>query len=61
MLEFIAQTAKDAGLTDYQVVANVGPRAGQTVFHLHWHVLGNSNSVGNHDAERLEMTAVTEL
>jgi len=40
MLEFVADTAKGAGLTDYQVVVNVGPSAGQTVFHLHWHILG---------------------
>jgi histidine triad (HIT) family protein len=40
MLDFVADTARDAGLEDYQVVVNVGPGAGQTVFHLHWHVLG---------------------
>jgi histidine triad (HIT) family protein len=40
MLEFVAETAKNAGLEDYRVVVNVGERAGQTVFHLHWHVLG---------------------
>ena len=40
MLEFVAATASKAGLEDYQVVVNVGPGAGQTVFHLHWHVLG---------------------
>ena len=40
MLEFVAQTARDAGLEDYRVVVNVGPGAGQTIFHLHWHVLG---------------------
>jgi histidine triad (HIT) family protein len=40
LLEFVADTAKRAGLTDYQVVVNVGPSAGQTVFHLHWHILG---------------------
>ena len=40
MLEFVAATARKAGLEDYQVVVNVGPGAGQTVFHLHWHVLG---------------------
>jgi histidine triad (HIT) family protein len=40
MLEFVADTARKAGLEDYQVVVNVGPGAGQTVFHLHWHVLG---------------------
>ena len=40
MLEFVAGTAREAGLEDYNVVVNVGPGAGQTIFHLHWHVLG---------------------
>ena len=40
MLEFVAATAAHAGLTDYRVVVNVGPGGGQTVFHLHWHILG---------------------
>ncbi len=41
MLEFVAETAREAGLDDYQVLVNVGKGAGQTVFHLHWHVLGH--------------------
>jgi histidine triad (HIT) family protein len=40
MLEFVAETAAKIGLTDYRVLVNVGPSAGQTVFHLHWHILG---------------------
>jgi histidine triad (HIT) family protein len=40
MLDFVAETARAEGLEDYRVVANVGPSAGQTVFHLHWHILG---------------------
>jgi histidine triad (HIT) family protein len=40
MLDFVAETAQVAGLDDYRLVVNVGERAGQTVFHLHWHVLG---------------------
>ena len=40
MLEFVADTAREAGLEDYRVIVNVGEGAGQTVFHLHWHVLG---------------------
>ena len=40
MLEFVARTAREAGLEDYRVLVNVGPGGGQTVFHLHWHVLG---------------------
>ena len=44
MLTFVAETAMGAGLTDYRVVVNVGPTAGQTVFHLHWHVLGEAGA-----------------
>jgi histidine triad (HIT) family protein len=40
MLEFVAETAREAGLEDYRVVVNVGPGGGQTIFHLHWHILG---------------------
>jgi histidine triad (HIT) family protein len=40
MLEFIADTARGAGLEDYRVVVNVGEGGGQTIFHLHWHILG---------------------
>jgi histidine triad (HIT) family protein len=40
MLEFIADVAAREGLSDYRVVVNAGPGAGQTIFHLHWHVLG---------------------
>jgi histidine triad (HIT) family protein len=40
MLRFVADTASAAGLDDYKVLVNVGPGAGQTIFHLHWHVLG---------------------
>jgi histidine triad (HIT) family protein len=40
MLDFVSQTARDASLDDYRVIVNVGPGAGQTVFHLHWHILG---------------------
>ena len=40
MLEFVADTAREAGLEDYRVVVNIGEGAGQTIFHLHWHVLG---------------------
>ena len=40
MLDFVAETAREAGLDDYRVIVNVGEGAGQTVFHLHWHILG---------------------
>lgn len=36
-----AKIAKQRGLEDgYRTVYNVGPRAGQSVFHLHLHLLG---------------------
>jgi histidine triad (HIT) family protein len=43
MLRFVAETARRAGLEDYRVIVNVGPGGGQTVFHLHWHVLGGDS------------------
>jgi histidine triad (HIT) family protein len=40
MLEFIADTAREHALDNYRVVMNVGEGGGQTIFHLHWHLLG---------------------
>ena len=40
MLDFVAETAAAVGLSNYRVLVNVGPGAGQTIFHLHWHILG---------------------
>src|SRR5206468_12456129 len=40
MLEFVADTAREAGLEDYRVVVNVGPGGGQTIFQLHWNIQG---------------------
>jgi histidine triad (HIT) family protein len=34
------QAAAQAGLEQYRVVVNTGPEAGQSVLHLHLHVLG---------------------
>ena len=39
--EVIAKLADELGLTGgYRVVTNAGPDAGQTVMHLHFHLLG---------------------
>jgi histidine triad (HIT) family protein len=46
MLEFVAETAAKAGVTDYRVIVNVGPGGGQTVFHLHWHLLAGASLPG---------------
>ena len=41
IFEVIAKAAEAEGLTDgYRVVSNCGDHAGQTVHHLHFHILG---------------------
>lgn len=41
LFEKIGQIAKEAGLTNgYRVISNCGEDAGQTVPHLHFHVIG---------------------
>lgn len=40
LLATIRDVATEQGLDDYRVVFNTGPRAGQSVFHVHGHVLG---------------------
>jgi histidine triad (HIT) family protein len=40
MLDFVADTARQAGLEEYRLMIFCGAGAGQTVFHLHWHILG---------------------
>jgi histidine triad (HIT) family protein len=55
MLRFVAETAAAAGLDDYKVLVNVGEGGGQTIFHLHWHVLG-----GRFDAGKLSRVLALE-
>jgi histidine triad (HIT) family protein len=45
MLEFVAASAREAGLEDYRVIINVGTGGGQTIFHMHWHVLGGARGL----------------
>ena len=42
----IPQVAKELGITDYRVVSNNGADAGQTVHHLHFHLLGGATLGG---------------
>ena len=35
----ITKLTKELGITDFRVVSNCGEQAGQSVFHLHFHVL----------------------
>jgi histidine triad (HIT) family protein len=39
-LEFTADTARAAGLEEYRLMMFVGAGAGQSVFHVHMHLLG---------------------
>lgn len=39
IFEVIARVTKDLGLESYRVVSNIGEQAGQSVKHLHFHVL----------------------
>ena len=36
----LRKVAADASLRGYRIVSNVGPESGQSVFHLHVHLLG---------------------
>lgn len=40
IFEVISKLTKELGLNGYRVVNNCGPDSGQTVFHIHFHVLG---------------------
>ena len=44
MLVFIADVAREAGVEEsgYRVTTNHGPDARQSVFHLHWHIMGGA-------------------
>ena len=40
IFEVIARLCREKGLESYRVVSNIGEQAGQSVHHLHFHVLG---------------------
>ncbi|MBQ3497075.1 MAG: histidine triad nucleotide-binding protein [Oscillospiraceae bacterium] len=40
IFEVIAKITREQGIESYRVVSNIGEQAGQSVFHLHFHVLG---------------------
>ena len=45
MANAVNEVAKAEGIREegFRVIANTGDAAGQTVHHLHWHVLGGRN------------------
>lgn len=48
IFEVIARVAEAEGLANgYRVVSNCGPDAGQTVHHLHFHILGGRELIVN--------------
>ena len=44
MISVAQRVARDEGIADtgYRLLTNIGPDAGQTVLHLHWHLLGGA-------------------
>ena len=46
IFEVIAKITAELGLSDYRVVSNNGESAGQSVFHLHFHILGGKTLKG---------------
>jgi histidine triad (HIT) family protein len=41
----LRHVANEAGLKGYRIVSNVGTESGQSVFHLHFHLLGGRTMI----------------
>jgi histidine triad (HIT) family protein len=59
IFEVIARVARELGLESYRVVSNIGEQAGQSVHHLHFHVLSGRDmtwppgwSIGQEESRR---------
>ena len=46
IFQVIAKVTKQLGLDSYRVVSNIGEQAGQSVHHLHFHVLSGRDMPG---------------
>jgi histidine triad (HIT) family protein len=40
LFDAMRRVAEEAGLNSYRILSNVGAESGQSVFHLHFHLLG---------------------
>ncbi len=47
VLDTIKEVAKENNLESFRIVNNCGENAGQSVFHLHFHVLSGANLKDN--------------
>ena len=65
IFEVIARLCREKGLESYRVVSNIGEQAGQSVHHLHFHVLSGRDMVQIHagwnDHHQKEETGQSEL
>ena len=52
IFEVIAKVARELGLDSYRIVSNIGEQAGQSVKHLHFHVLSGRDMTVASGAER---------
>ena len=43
IFEVIARVTKEMDLKSYRVISNIGEEAGQSVFHIHFHVLAGKD------------------
>jgi histidine triad (HIT) family protein len=47
MLRLLPKVAKEQGLENgFRTVINTGPRGGQEVYHLHFHIMGGESLPG---------------
>ncbi|MGE3954641.1 MAG: histidine triad nucleotide-binding protein [Parachlamydiales bacterium] len=40
MMRVAAEVAQNRGLEEYRLITNRGPSAGQSIYHLHFHLIG---------------------